>query len=160
MDTYKKIVQIRKKLSSGKVSIGTWMQTSNADIAEIIGSQNYDWITLDLEHGSIDISHLPDLFRAIEIGNTLPLVRVNNHDTSVCNKILDAGAGGLIIPNIRDADQLNKIRLECSWPPVGKRGVGFSRANLYGKNFNKYKKQAQSPFLVAMIDLSFESFTR
>ena len=40
----------------------------------------------------------------------------------------------------------------CCWPPSGLRGVGFSRVNLFGKHFVDYTQEAQSPFLVAMIE--------
>jgi len=38
------------------------------------------------------------------------------------------------------------------WPPSGKRGVAFSRANMFGKNFSEYRKEAQQPLLIAMIE--------
>ena len=38
------------------------------------------------------------------------------------------------------------------WPPKGIRGVGFSRANLFGNNFDEYKEEAQEPLLIAMIE--------
>ena len=65
---------------------------------------------------------------------------------------LDAGAGGLIIPMIESADQLKNAIDYSKWPPSGNRGVGFSRANLFGKNFDKYVEEAQQPIIVAMIE--------
>ena len=53
---------------------------------------------------------------------------------------------------IENAEQLKMVRKACCWPPVGTRGVGFSRANLFGKNFESYKKEAQSPLLIAQIE--------
>ncbi len=44
------------------------------------------------------------------------------------------------------------MRDACRWPPAGTRGVGFSRANLFGKNFDAYREEAQTPLLVAMIE--------
>mgnify|MGYP003994388459 CR=1 FL=1 len=51
---------IRKKLQTGKPSIGSWMQIPNSSLAEIMGQAGYDWITVDLEHGSISVHQLPD----------------------------------------------------------------------------------------------------
>jgi 2-dehydro-3-deoxyglucarate aldolase len=44
------------------------------------------------------------------------------------------------------------VRGFCGWPPAGSRGVGFSRANLFGKHFEAYREEAQAPLLVAMIE--------
>ncbi len=152
MDKLKKIRSIRETLKRGNPSLGSWIQIPNASISEIIGQAGYDWAAVDMEHGSISLNQLPDLFRALELGNTLPLVRVAKGDPKECKQALDAGAGGLIIPMVESAKQLKKIIKYMSWPPSGTRGVGFSRANLFGKNFNEYLKEAQEPFVVAMIE--------
>jgi 2-dehydro-3-deoxyglucarate aldolase len=143
---------IRTKLSSGKVSIGSWIQLPSPSVAEIMGQAGYDWVAIDLEHGSIDISQLPDIFRALELGDTLPIVRLAQGHPKDCKLALDAGAGGVIIPMVENAVQLRSIRNACCWPPAGTRGVGFSRANLFGTHFEKYSEEAQAPLVVAMIE--------
>ena len=152
MKRIESIRNIRSKLKDGKISIGSWMQIANSSVAEIMGKAGYDWITLDMEHGSFSFSQLPDLCRAIELGGTLPLIRLLDGSPARCKQALDAGAGGLIIPMINSAKELQEIKDYCYWPPKGKRGVGFSRANLFGGNFEDYKKEAQEPLLIAMIE--------
>ena len=152
MNRLKAIVDIRKKLISGGSSIGSWMQIPHPSIAEIMGQSNYDWVAVDMEHGAISAHQLPDLFRALELGNTLPLVRLAQSHFKDCKQALDAGAGGVIVPMIESADQLRKIRDATRWPPSGNRGVAFARANLFGKNFDEYSQEAKKPLLVAMIE--------
>jgi len=147
-----KIKSIRKKLQNDQVSIGTWQQIPNSSISEILGQAGYDWISVDMEHGSVGVDQLPDLFRAIELGGTVPLARISESNPRDCKQALDAGAGGIIAPMIESAEQLRMVRNACCWPPVGTRGVGFSRANLFGKNFVNYKEEAQSPLLIAQIE--------
>ena len=152
MNRLKAIYKIRKKLNNDKYSIGSWMQIPHSSIAEIMGQSNYDWVAVDMEHGAISVHQLPDLFRALELGNTLPLVRLAHGHSKDCKQALDAGAGGVIVPMIKSADQLRKVRDATRWPPSGNRGVAFSRANLFGKNFNEYIKEAEQPLLIAMIE--------
>ena len=152
MNRLEKINYIRQSLKSGNPSMGSWIQIPHASIAEIMGKSGYDWIAIDLEHGSIDTSQLPDLFRALELGNTLPMVRVAQGQSKDCKRALDAGAGGIIVPMVETAEQLIEVSDACRFPPSGIRGVGFSRANLFGKNLEHYIKEAQAPLLVAMIE--------
>lgn len=152
MNRFDAIKRVREKLLSGNASIGSWMQIPHPSIAEIMGQAGYDWVAVDMEHGSIGAHQLPDLFRALELGNTLPLARVARGHPKDCKLALDAGAGGIIVPMIENAKQLMEVRDACRWPPAGVRGVGFSRANLFGKGFDEYKLEAQSPILVAMIE--------
>lgn len=152
MDRLKSIINIRKKLHENKPSIGSWIQIPNASVAEIMGQSGFDWVAVDIEHGSISTYLLPDLFRALELGNTLPLARLAQGSDKDIKEALDAGAGGIIVPMVESGKQLKDIRKASCWPPLGSRGVGFSRANLYGKYFNEYKKESQQPLLIAMIE--------
>ena len=152
MNRLEKIRLIRQSLQEGKPSIGSWMQIPHPSIAEIMGQAGYDWVAVDMEHGAISTHQLPDLFRALELGNTLPMARLAHGQPKDCKQALDAGAGGIIIPMVESAAQLTQVRDACRWPPAGTRGVGFSRANLFGKHFETYAEEAQAPLLVAMIE--------
>lgn len=143
---------LRNKLASGGHSIGSWIQIPHPSVAEIMGHAGYDWVAVDLEHGSISVHQLPDLFRALELGKTLPLARLAQGQPKDCKQALDAGAGGVIVPMVESAEQLQQVRDACCWPPGGTRGVGFSRANLFGVRFEAYAEEAQAPLLVAMIE--------
>lgn len=152
MDRRAVIAKIRQALRAGETSVGSWMQIPHPSVAEIMGAAGYDWVALDMEHGAIGVQQLPDLCRALELGNTLPLVRLARGHFTDCKAALDAGAGGVVVPMIETAEQLRQVRDACRWPPAGRRGVGFSRANLFGKRFDTYTHEAQAPLLVAMIE--------
>ena len=152
MNRLEKINFIRRKLESGEASIGSWMQIPDASVAEIMGRGGYDWIAIDMEHGSIAVHQLPNLFRSLELGGTLPMARLAQGKAKDCKQALDAGAGGVIIPMIETSKQLEENIKQCCWPPNGMRGVGFSRANLFGRDFNEYSNEARSPLVVAQIE--------
>ena len=148
----KNINKFRKDLKKGKTLIGGWLQLSNSNLAEIVSDFDYDWIAIDMEHGSFANKYLPDIFRAIELKNKLSFARLPNKNIKICNQTLDAGCAGIIIPNIKNASELISIRDACYLPPAGNRGVGYSRVNLFGKNFLEYKKEKIKPVIVAMIE--------
>lgn len=152
MDKLKSIKAIRHKLFTNQKSIGSWIQIPDSSAAEIIGQIGFDWVAVDMEHGSISLNQLPDIFRALELGNTLPLVRLAQGEEKDCKQALDAGASGVIIPRVNNSEKLKQIINYCKWPPAGTRGVSFSRANVYGYKFDHYKREAQSPLIIAMIE--------
>ncbi len=152
MNRPQKIQEIRAALAGDGTSIGSWMQIPDPSVAEILGQSGYDWVAVDMEHGSISVHQLPNLFRALELGGTLPMVRLARGHVKDCKQALDAGAGGVIVPMVESAADLIEVRNACCWPPSGTRGVGFSRANLFGKHFQDYRQEAQAPLLVAMIE--------
>lgn len=152
MNRWNKIIEIRSKLRAGGSSVGGWMQITCSTVAEIMGGGVFDWVAVDMEHGSSSLSDLPDIFRALEIGNTLPMIRLPSSDIYFARNVLDAGAGGIIIPMVNSAEQLSKIVTEVCWPPVGVRGVGYSRANHFGRDFSVYIDEGRAPLIVAMIE--------
>ena len=129
------------------------MQINSPEIAEIFANSNLDWVALDIEHGNIELNNVSNLFRAIELYNKVPIVRLSSGNIFECRKLLDYGAGGIIIPMIETADQLNNIISHCKFPPKGFRGVSFSRSNFFGKNFDiYYNKISKLKLIIAMIE--------
>jgi 2-dehydro-3-deoxyglucarate aldolase len=149
---YKKILKIKNKIKSGNLSIGSWLQLGDANVAEIMSQSNFDWLVADLEHGNFCKKNLVEVFRSISSGNSVPLARIKNKSFSEIQDALDMGSGGIIFPNINNSIELKELILQSSWPPAGKRGVGFSRANGYGKFFYEYKSFAQKPIIIGMIE--------
>lgn len=144
---------VKNKLKNEEVSIGTWMQIPSPEIAEILTSQDFDWIALDVEHGVFSEEQILNCIKSIELGNALPFVRIGEQDEKVIKTCLEAGARGIIIPMISTAEQLRKCISSCFYPPRGTRGVGFSRANLYGKYFDKsLESHNNSLTIVAQIE--------
>ena len=145
--------KIRKKFSKNEPSIGTFMQLNSPDLAEILASEKFEWIALDMEHGSINLNNLNNIFRSIDLFNKLPIVRLANDDILECRKVLDYGACGIIVPMVESGLQIKKIIKHCKYPPHGVRGVAFTRANLYGKDFDLYYKElSKLKLIIAMIE--------
>ena len=155
---------IRSKLSQGKATVGTWLQFPSPDVAEVMARAGYDWVACDMEHGSFGPDGLPNIFRAVSVGGAVPFARLPMAEKTQIKAALEAGAQGLIFPMIESAGQLEKaIDLatypgQDSWRRTGEtaseyRGVGYCRANLFGKEFDAYREKITPElFIVAQIE--------
>jgi 2-dehydro-3-deoxyglucarate aldolase len=144
---------ILKKLKNGEHTIGSWLQISSPDVAEILGNAGYDWVAVDLEHGGFSRSVIKDVFRALELNNTVPVARVAQCSPQNIKEALDAGAQGIILPMIENIEQLENVISWSYYPPKGTRGVGYSRANLFGQNFDEYvEKFSNKVLIIAQIE--------
>ena len=150
--TFKKLENLRKRLKSGKSITSAWMQLSNTNLTELICLAKFDCITFDFEHGVFSTKDLPDLFRVVELHNKLPFVRLPSKNLEISSQCLDAGAAGIIIPNVKNYKELKKIITFIKLPPHGTRGVGYSRVNRFGKYFKDFINKQRKPFIVAMIE--------
>ncbi len=146
--------KFKKRVFGNKknLSIGTWLQIPSYEVAGILSNSGYDWIAVDLEHGSFSLSTLPTLFKVISSGGSIPFSRLKSSNRYHIQESLDAGALGIILPNIESSIQLEEAIKNATYPPKGQRGVGFSSSNGFGKNFEIYKKHLSSPVIIAMIE--------
>jgi 2-keto-3-deoxy-L-rhamnonate aldolase RhmA len=129
--------RMRTALMNNELTLGTWIQIGHPAIAEILAGIGYDWICVDMEHGAIDLETMTHVFRAIEVGGSIPVVRLPKNDPIWIRRSLDAGAMGLIIPMVNSAEEADAAIRCAKYPPRGERGYGYSRANRYGMEFEE-----------------------
>ena len=142
--------KLRKKIFN-KYSVGCWLQIPSLENLEIILENRYDWFCIDYEHGFISQDKLGEMISLINKSNKVPLVRLASTDSKESIKIIEAGASGIIIPQVKNVAHVKKIIDACNYPPLGSRGIGFSRANRFGKGLNYHIKKFK-PIIVAMIE--------
>ena len=144
---------IKKKINSGEITIGTWVTIGHSSIVEILCDAGFDWLTIDLEHNTINQENLRNLIIAGQAKNIPMFVRVPKNDEVFIKKALDAGADGLIIPMINSGQDALDAKNYSYYPPIGKRGVGLSRAQGYGNNFDNYIKwNSKNLTIIAQIE--------
>jgi len=135
------------------ISIGSWITLGHISIAEILADSGFDWLCIDLEHTVIDYIEAEQLIIAIEAKGCTPYVRVGANDPLIIKRVLDAGAKGVIVPMINSKDDAQKMVDAVKYPPVGKRGVGLSRAQGYGFEFEQYAKKVNHEIkIIAQIE--------
>ena len=61
---------------------------------------------------------------------------------------MDAGANGVIVPMVKNAEEAKDAVSYVKYPPKGKRGVGLSRAQQYGIGFESYREWVQNESIV------------
>jgi 2-keto-3-deoxy-L-rhamnonate aldolase RhmA len=54
--------------------------------------------------------------------------------TAFIKPILDAGADGIIVPQIRSAQEVRQVVRDCRYPPLGQRGYGPRVPSRYGRD--------------------------
>lgn len=142
--------KVKQKLKKRHYTIGSWVQLPEPGIVEIMAKSGFEWLVIDMEHGSISIETLPDLFRAMESANCLPLVRIPENNGTTIKRVLDAGAKGLVVPRVDYKEDAERAIRAAKYPPEGERGVGFSHANLYGAEFAEYVKRINDELIIVL----------
>ena len=142
---------VKEKLKRGEPSIGTWISTSSPLVAEILAHAGFDWLTVDMEHTATDLENLQSCFYAISTTDTVPFVRVPWNDPQILKRVLDVGAYGVVVPNVKSPEQAELAVQACRYAPEGFRGVGSLRGRLYGGP-DYYEKANEEIAVVLMIE--------
>ena len=135
----------------GKAANNCWLNISSGYVAEIMAAQGWDSVTIDLQHGMIDVSGAYDMLTAISTTDSVPLVRVPWNEPGIIMKMLDAGAYGIVCPMINNGEECASFVGACRYAPEGYRSVGPNRAIFYGGT--DYINQANRTVLaLAMVE--------
>jgi len=144
---------LKNKLNNNELTIGSWITIGHPSIPEILSNAGFDWLTIDMEHNSIDNSMMQNLISVIQSKDIAALVRVSKNEEVAIKHALDAGADGIIVPMVKNKDDALKAIEYVKYPPIGRRGVGLSRAQNYGYGFEDYKKWLnESAVIIAQIE--------
>lgn len=123
---------LREKIMNGEKTVGTFFEAGNASVAEALALTDLDYMLIDTEHGPFDVESVMLMLRGAELHGTTALVRVKDSNRNSILKMLDIGAGGLIIPQVHSLEEIKKIVEYGKYFPVGQRGVAFARGAGYG----------------------------
>jgi 4-hydroxy-2-oxoheptanedioate aldolase len=145
--------KLRRLWAAGGKTVNGWLAIPSSFSAEIMAHQGFDSLTIDMQHGVVDYQVAVSMLQAISTTDTVPLVRVPWNEPGVVQKVLDAGAYGVICPMINTQAEAEAFVSVCRYPPLGSRSFGPIRATIYGGA--DYPKHANDEVLtLAMIETS------
>lgn len=145
--------KIKRKLKAREVTLGAWITLGHPAIAEIFVKAGFDWIVVDLEHSTISIEQAGELIRTIDLAGGAPLVRLTSNDNNLIKRVMDAGAHGIVVPNVNTPQEVRDAISATRYAPMGRRGVGLARAQQYGPGFKDYLDwQKDGPIVIVQIE--------
>ena len=121
----------KQKLRNNQPVYGVISTSDDPQLAELFGLSGFDYYMLDAEHGLIDPAQAVNVIRACERTNITPLVRIGPKDPKLVLQYLDAGMLGIMMPGLESVDEVKMLVDAVKYQPIGKRGMGISRASAY-----------------------------
>lgn len=130
-----KLNRTKRLLQNGKSACGSWVSLANPLAAELMGIAGFDWLLIDMEHGTGDYQTLALQVMAINAaGETTPVVRVQSNDPVAIKRVLDVGAAGIMVPGVKTAEEAKLAVAATRYAPEGIRSVAATRVNAYSIN--------------------------
>ncbi len=128
--------EFRRRLRAGDLLYGTMVTLESPEMVEVLAHLGFDWLFIETEHAPL----LPyAVQRIVQVAEPTPcLVRLSRSDEISIKRALDAGAAGIIVPQVNSAAHARLVVSYAKYAPMGSRGIGLSRASRYGLEFADY----------------------
>ncbi len=140
---------LRQRLQEKAPLLGTLQALPATEVTEMLMAAGFQWLWVDMEHSPIEIHSMQRILQTAQNACHC-IVRTPSHDEIWFKKILDAGADGIIVPQVRNAEEVERLMQFCKYPPMGKRSVGLARAQGYGNRFVQYVANANEEVAVVL----------
>jgi 4-hydroxy-2-oxoheptanedioate aldolase len=124
---------------------------------EVAGKLGFDYVYFDFEHGVLEIETFARLVREARLAGLAVLCRAPGLDAAFVNRVLDAGANGIVFPHIKTKEdammavELGKYRTPAT--PMGKRGFepDYGLPKRVNERWDEYFKRINEDTLVGLM---------
>lgn len=141
-------VELRRNFRSRARLFGAWMSIGHPEIAAIFASAAGDFVGIDMEHTTIDLPSAQMIIRTCHEHGRACLPRPSAGSIESMRRLLDAGADGIIVPQVSSRAEIERVIEELRYPPEGRRGFGVAAAHQYGRAFEAYVRDANESLSV------------
>lgn len=115
--------KLRTVLNAGQRAVGVTAQFASPEVVEVAGHLGFDFIWIDAEHGTMDLTTVVHMIRAANATGVSTLIRVPDSNPTFISRLLDAGADGIIVPHVRTKADAEAIVASAKYAPLGRRAA-------------------------------------
>ena len=117
-------MSLLSRLQSGETLFTAWSGVPDALTVELLAGQDYDAVTLDMQHGG---HHEDSVLRGL-----VPVMRAGKHGVvripvgrfDMASRALDFGAEAVIAPMVNSVEDARAFAAAMKYPPLGQRSWG------------------------------------
>jgi 2-keto-3-deoxy-L-rhamnonate aldolase RhmA len=117
--------------ANGGAALGGWV--SNLEFSpDLYRRAEYDYVGIDCQHAVLSEAQVAAAIVKLAPGGPAIVVRVSKNDSALIGKLCDAGADGIIVPMVNNAEEAAAAVAATRYPPRGVRSFGPHGRGLRG----------------------------
>lgn len=129
--------RLKRALSEGRIPIGHMvLEFGTRGMPQMLEAAGVDFVVIDMEHTGFTAADIADMMTWFKLTTVAPFVRIPQVQYHFIARTLDAGALGIMAPNVKSAAEARAIIDAAKYAPLGKRGVAIGTANTNFKRVN------------------------
>lgn len=111
---------------AARPAVGIWIKLPILEVIELVSPSGLDFVVLDAEHGAFDQNTIAGMVALARARGLRVFVRVAGHARSDVQPALDAGADGIFVPHVDDAQSAARVAEFSRFPPLGTRSASLA----------------------------------
>lgn len=115
---------LARQIRAGECALSAWVGINEPAVAEQLARDGYDTVTLDMQHGAIDLAGAMRGIGAVALAGKPAIVRIPVGEFQTASRVIDAGAAAVIAPMINSGADARRFADFMKFPPVGQRSWG------------------------------------
>lgn len=125
--------RMKAKLLAGEAALGCSIMVPSPQLVEMAGHAGFDWVLIDLEHGTIGLETAEIMIMAAEANGITPIARPRSNSRQDISSIMDRGAMGVQVPHVNSAQDARDAVAAVKFGPGDNRGLAAgTRPDSYG----------------------------
>jgi len=124
---------MKAKFAAGEPALGCSIMIPSPPIVEMAGHAGFDWVLIDMEHGTIGLESAELLILAAESAGITPIVRPASNAAADITAAMDRGAAGVQVPHVNTVADAERAVAAVKFGPGHGRGLASgTRPDRYG----------------------------
>ncbi|MGI9482201.1 MAG: HpcH/HpaI aldolase family protein [Hyphomicrobiales bacterium] len=125
--------RMKKMLHADEPAFGCSVMIPSPQVVEIAAYAGFDWVLIDMEHGTIGLESAELMIMAADASGITPIVRPPANTKADISAVMDRGAHGVQVPHVNTADEARAAVRAVKFGPGDYRGLAAgTRPNEYG----------------------------
>lgn len=153
MRTNKLKQNIRNGTPSLGLSISSW---ASPDMAEYLCYSGWDFLWMDVEHGSYSLNDIAHISRACDVAGKASMARIGKPNSPAdLLGYMETGIQGIVMPHVHSKEDVELLVEGTKYYPVGKRSAGAMRPGNFGVGMSSsdyYERANEESLLVALVE--------
>src|SRR5918998_3340247 len=118
------VTALSERLKGGQTVFSAWCGLPERTVAALLAREDFDAVTLDMQHGAIDFAEVLRAIPLIAAAGKPAIARIPIGDFAAAARLLDAGASAIIAPMINTVEEARRFAAVTKFPPEGERSWG------------------------------------
>jgi 4-hydroxy-2-oxoheptanedioate aldolase len=146
-------VSLRARLADGPALVAVFSIINAPEAVELLALAGFDAVILDNEHGPYGVESLGPLLLAARASGVYAIVRVRANEPSLIGAALDAGADGVLVPQVASAAEAHAAVAAARFAPLGSRGANpYVRAARYSSGPEWFAQANEDTAVLVMVE--------